>query len=175
MQKDQLAIEIKSKRQEVDALLKATEKMVKSEETKRAYLSARRGLAWLGKSLQALGTPNPYPKSTDAKSSVIEDRADQSDFTLDITDLTPIGVVKKFRELLQEHADWCQTIQAQYLNNKNLESALEQSIISFSDAKMDLGWELNRINGLSKKDLKVLSEKTMKAIWESDTLKKLTA
>ena len=174
MKTDQLAVEIKSKRQEVDALLKATENMVKSDETQRSYLSVRRGLSWLGKSLQALGTPNPYPKSTDSKSKVIEERADQSEYTVSIDTLTPIGVVKKFREAIQEFSDWCDVIKSQVPNNSNLTFALTESVVSFTDAKMELGWELNRIHNLPAKDKKVLEEKTMEEIWKSETLKKLT-
>lgn len=120
-----------------------------------------RGFAWLGKTMEFLGSTTPYVQSENPDSKAIEPTADITQTTLSqewvILDNTQTAKVKDFRHRLQDTINNVESIMGSlYINGNGVAGrkpviAIEQAFISLIDAKMWLGWELGRIKQVSEK------------------------
>lgn len=136
----------------VDGYIQATKLMEGSREVSLCHTNLQRTKHWLGKCLGEIGTANPYPQSTDANSPVIEEQADRNTgdgMQARWTDYTQTAKAKDLRGLIAEeivdklkgfmpHSEafaWTPYSAVYFL----------QAILAAEEAKMWLGWELDRI------------------------------
>jgi len=85
-------------RQNLNKIEKGIEKLAPSRELSLSKTNIQEAQMFLGLVLGDIGEETPYPKSDDAKSPVIEDRADvsASDYNFDSED--HLGMVKEIRK-----------------------------------------------------------------------------
>ena len=151
--------EIKKVRQEITAIFWSIGILNPSREVSLAYTNTQRSKAWLGKVLQTAGAENPYPQSSDPQSNVIEKQADVPEEELFKEYLSGIdqnqtALVKAIRKIMQETID---TIKGAYHGHIEGRARMDcdsffwsitylvESILALEEARMWLGWELNRI------------------------------
>lgn len=137
---------IREIRVELDLLIKS--RLDYSAEVTLSHRSLQLAKMWLGKVLQELGTPNPYPESTNVSNEEIADEAETTEKTLypewERIDASRITKVKHLRGIIEE-------IEFRYneLFSVNLRGNygffLSNSITALSESKMWLGQELGRI------------------------------
>lgn len=118
----------------------------KNRETSLAATSAQLGFMWLGLLLADLGAANPYPKSSDPSSPVIEPHADKAiadhlAFINELPDET--AKVKALRAEIQLTVDMIKYITGWggYTHGNSIWPAMG----NFIEAKLWLGQELNNI------------------------------
>lgn len=133
---------VKELRMFVDHLMIQSKNISPSREVSLAYTNMQRGFMWLGKVLQGLSEPNPYPESTNVNSAKIEERTDQSKdspamFTGMPNDGDRTTNIKWFRANLD---DVVSKIDFGYSNR-----AANNAEDAFAEAKMWFGQELNNI------------------------------
>lgn len=121
----------------------------KSREISLSFTNLQRAKMWLGKTLEALGRDNPYPKSDDPISPVIEPQADHTPVGMDIPlGMDEVAMVKLFRSEIQKVMDeykWgsdsIPTAAARFY---------DESYMAICESKMWLGMELNRIREIEE-------------------------
>ena len=86
--KDELGIEtdfIKVIRKRIDLIINKIDSLLSNSRVKSLSItSLETAFMWLGLELGAIGSPNPYPKSMDKSSPVIEKATDKADQELDL-------------------------------------------------------------------------------------------
>lgn len=147
-------MDIKHFRKQTDALLNTTRKLNSTREVSLSITNLQRAFSWLGLALAAQGSQSPYTDSHDPKKSKIEPLADHDDqnfiagFEL-VTD-TQTARVKFLREALratiEEFEKSDNHANMQTVDGVKYQNCLLQFFISITDAKLWLGWELNRIH-----------------------------
>ncbi len=70
--------QIKKIRIDIDAMINSTPYLRSSREVSLAHTNLQRGKMWLGKVLQTIGTPNPYPESSNPTNASIEPQAEHT-------------------------------------------------------------------------------------------------
>lgn len=133
---------VKEVRMFVDHLMIQSKNISPSREVSLAYTNMQRGFMWLGKVLQGLSEPNPYPESTNVNSAKIEERTDQSKDSPAMFPGMPnngdrTANIKWFRANLD---DVVSKIDFGYSNR-----AANNAEDAFAEAKMWFGQELNNI------------------------------
>lgn len=91
------ATTVRMHRQTLNKLEKGLEKLTPGREVSLSKTALQESIMFAGLVLGDIGEENPYPKSDDKASNVIEDRADVSfsDYNFDATDY--VGQVKEIR------------------------------------------------------------------------------
>lgn len=134
---------VKQVRMFVDNLIIQSKEIKPSRETSLAYTNMQRGFMWLGKVLQGLDQPNPYPESTNIHSPKIEERTDQAKDSPILFEGCPFidgdqtASIKWFRNQLDSVIN---QIDFGYCNR-----AADNAEDAFAEAKMWYGQELNNI------------------------------
>lgn len=150
---------IKSLRVEITALSWTNGLLNPSREVSLAYTNIQRSKAFLGKVLQALEQPNPYPESTDPQSKRIEPQADtpeENPYLGRIRELpqTQLAITKGLRQICDELIDKIKNFIKENNSNPALQeywtsfwanAYLMSSCLALEEAKMWYGWELDRI------------------------------
>lgn len=149
---------IKAQRRHISVYQNSTQFLDQSSEISLAKISLDRAFAWLGQTMQFLGSKSPYPDSQNPTSDHIEPVvADSSELNLlqnwVILDRTQTARVKDFRSKLQDTIDQITPLMNAVMYNDSRKPALamEQVFISLTDAKMWLGWELGRIKQVAER------------------------
>src|SRR3990172_6831127 len=147
--------QIHALRRTIDILILTVDIVIDaSREVALAHTNLQRGKMWLGKVLQALGTPNPYPNSVDSANSVIDVQTDNPGKTLE-DEFTGMGIlgdqvkmVKELRNRIQMQVDEMKRMEAAGFATVEADRYWLQSRLAMEEAKMWLGWELDRIRNL---------------------------
>ena len=144
-------------RNDIDTLINTAKNNFKpSREISLCHTHLQRSKMWLGKVLQNLKEANPYPDSSNPESKSIEPQAEHSSKTnydgLPKDDDEHLARVKDFRSAIQTIISYCQCVAGGPLDidgeKHKVDRARECGKISFDaleEAKMWLGWELDRI------------------------------
>lgn len=140
--------QIKQIRQRIDCLMQESKGLTGNREMALAYTNMQRGSSWLGLALQAIGTADPYPNSTNTGNTIIEDRTDQakdSPVVLPIipTDVERVIQIKWLREQLGL------IIADVNVLRQTVNLGIHETLIAYDslrEAKMWYGWELNNIH-----------------------------
>jgi flagellar hook-basal body complex protein FliE len=152
---------------ELDAILNTLEKLQPSAETTLAKRSLQRAFSWTGEALKAGGSPSPYTESQNYKSDVLYSVAEHDDSNIipwpeDMPD-TQVAKVKFLRFKIQECigkaaiknlGDFLASSKAWQKESENEKAVfielqsdcMKQVSISLKDAKIWLGWELDRLS-----------------------------
>ena len=153
-------------RQNLNKIEKGIEKLAPSRELSLSKTNIQEAQMFLGLVLGDIGEETPYPKSDDAKSPVIEDRADVSvnDYNFDSED--HLGMVKEIRK---DIADRLTEIKEMYSVAYQAPIKPEKSmffpthfitaVTSLEKARLWSGMELNRMKLASEKVAADISEK----------------
>ena len=153
-------------RQNLNKIEKGIEKLAPSRELSLSKTNIQEAQMFLGLVLGDIGEETPYPKSDDAKSPVIEDRADvsASDYNFDSED--HLGMVKEIRK---DIADRLTEIKEMYSVAYQAPIKPEKSmffpthfitaVTSLEKARLWSGMELNRMKLASEKVAADISEK----------------
>lgn len=126
---------IRDQRVRIDAIGLTIHPRIDSRELSLTYTALQLASMWLGVTLGVLGSANPYPKSDDPNSGVIEDRTDQAPSPLTLMRGRVAGV-KQLRAIIKE-----------------IQTALSGDIAGHAtcahqylqEARMWLGMELNSV------------------------------
>lgn len=133
---------IKEQRVLVDQLIKASKSLIPSREVSLTFTQLQLTKSWLGKTLGEMDSPNPYPESSNPASSVIEPQADVAEALL-LLEGNQVEKVKELRSLLSPIiADLKAKSPLAY---SWMKVYIEKAILAAEEAKMWLGWELDRI------------------------------
>jgi hypothetical protein len=144
----------KAIRVEIDALATLTGTLDSSREIGLAKTSFENSKMMLGKVLQTIGTPNPYPNSKDPKSPVIEPTADVAGDLPYIDDFDHVGKVKAIRQFADQV---CTKLENEIITfNMTRPSPskwkttlfLQESWMECQKGMMWLGMELSRVHNL---------------------------
>lgn len=150
---------IKNLRVELTALSWTNNLLNPSREVSLAYTNVQRSKSWLGKVLQTLEQPNPYPESTDPQSKKIEPQADvpeENPYLEYFRSLpqTQTTIVKGLRKICEDLITKLREQHHIFHNRPELvehdaffwgATYFNQSILALEEAKMWYGWELDRI------------------------------
>lgn len=147
---------IKRFRLEIDTIINSIGMLNSSREVSLCYTSLQRGKMWLGKALGALGTPTPYPVSSDPFNPTIEPQADHDNvsFAEAFANVpsNQTARVKCMRSIIQDylkfwHKEKIDKFPDGGVNPEmyDLYIFMEQSYLAMHEANMWLGWELDRI------------------------------
>lgn len=152
-------MDIKYFRNQTDALLNTTRKLNSTREVSLSITNLQRAFSWLGLAFAAQGSQSPYVDSHDPKNPSIEPLADHDDQNFiagfEIVDDTQTARVKFLREALRATIDefekWKNEVNfplAGVEKNATMKYhlCLIEFFVSITDAKLWLGWELNRIH-----------------------------
>jgi len=141
-----LIAKIKEYRVKLDKISNVMLVMPKSREISIAITSAQNAKMWLGKTLQYLGSENPYPDSKNAANSKIEEPTDTWVGDLD-RELNGIAHIQKVKQLRKELTDIYNEIES--IQDISLETITFHTVINswnyIVEANMWLGMELGRI------------------------------
>jgi hypothetical protein len=153
---------IKAIRREIDTCINSIIHLAPSAEITLAKRELQRSKMWLGQFLGSLGTPDPYPESSDPTSKVIEDQAEHSQITfLSIAEysscLDQISKVKFFREYIQGtvttfRKDIFESGEIGKFVKDDSKFFANESWLRLMESKMWLGIELNRIHESTKQN-----------------------
>ncbi len=163
---EQFISTIRQIRLKVDICMNSVKLLTPSREVSSTFTALQLTKSWLGEMLKNCGTENPYPKSTDATSPVIEKQAEHSkDTFIDVnqedckeifTSGDQTARVKFFRFIMDGiiHDIESLLFQIPHTNFGNLISTQSQQKITLAtvnawqyaiNSKIWLGWELNSI------------------------------
>jgi len=151
---DKSIAETKDLRLRIDRIINSVRVINGSRETEYALKDAQRAKSFLGLVLKSLGTDNPYPKSSDASSPVIEKQADhQSDVCTGLLEVdNHTGRVKFMRDQMEQVLTHMGTL-------KQLKQECgfwsQQSLVALVESKHWLGWELDRLRESDPNQLKL--------------------
>lgn len=157
---------VKLHRQQLNKIEKGLDKLHPSREVSLAKTSLQESIMFNGLTLGDIGEENPYPKSSDASSPVIEDRADtnESDYNFDATDY--VGMVKELRSEIEERIVVIKDIYKNATggdfkpeNSFMAATHIVTSITSLEKAKMWLGMALNQYKLACEKNAALAKEK----------------
>lgn len=148
---EKIVEKVKKYRVKIDKLFTVMGGMEKSREISIAITSAQNGKMWLGKVLQRLDQPNPYPESKNASNTKIEPTADTWVGDLE-RELKGIGHIQKAKQLRQELT----SIYEELESDKDSIFSEEMDVLLFHfllksydyivESNMWLGMELGRVN-----------------------------
>lgn len=147
----QKIMEIKELRLMIDTFMNSVKDLEKSREVSLCYTYLQRSFSWLGEALKESGSQSPYKESENPNSPVIEPQADHTEETIwsgpdGLDDYTQTAKVKFFRASLEIAIQAFKKLRMESANSgSDLDACLSESYKSLKDAKMCLGWELNRI------------------------------
>ena len=144
---------IRELRLESDCLINSVHVLNSSREVSLCHTQLQRAKSWLGMVLGEIGTPTPYPSSTDPTSPVIEPQAEHEWTTIwnesEMLKRTQLAHVKYFRKKIEEYQKKLDKVDIYISNGPDLGTMLDlywlQSRFAMIEAKHWLGWELNRI------------------------------
>lgn len=162
---------IRELRLEVDKFINSVSALNPSREVSLCYTNLQRSKAWLGMVLGELGSKNPYPKSSDPTSSVIEPQAEHQYDTIwspasEPIEQTQTAFVKYFRQEIGIYQTRIDQIVDEMDITKDIGKWGWQYIIesrkAMIEAKHWLGWELDRIR--KEKDQKPNQPRTELAL-----------
>jgi len=128
---------------EIDGLIDAVKfELSPSREVSLCHTSLQKAKAWLGETLKAIGTANPYPNSSDPTNKTIEPQAEHGDQTRVVLTQYPTQLerVKAMRSTIQGRID---SLQSRPYGMGYIEK--ETATKNLIEAKHWLGWELDRI------------------------------
>lgn len=127
------------------ALKEALKGLSKRPETTLAYRNIQMAFAWLGKCLEFLNAPNPYPNSTNPENSVIEERSDFASPAVWPDFETEIQFIKSMRAAIDEQVIGPLKSNLNIEENNLFKIAANTAFIHASNAKMCLGFVLSEI------------------------------
>ncbi len=143
---------VKLSRQKIDRLIDGVGKLQKSREVALAVTNAQRSKSFLGLVLKDMDAPNPYPASSDKTSKKIEPQADRAATGYNFESTEHIAMVKELRAdfelIIEELKDMYFRAQDTKIEPKNqpfFPTHLIVALTAAEEAKMWLGWELDRI------------------------------
>ncbi len=158
MTKEEFTQHVRAFRKDIDTLINSTQLLPPSREQALLKTNLQRSKMWLGKVLQEIGTPNPYPTSEQPASPTIEPQAEHSDINYESRwngmDMT--AKVKDFRSLVGEVVDRMKGMvsgDGAIMTDQDEEGfgfvymmiSYITSLTALDEAKMWLGMELDRI------------------------------
>lgn len=132
----------------IDKLINSTKFLIQSREVSLTHTNLQRAKHWAGKALGELGGETPYGNSEKPHEKTIEAQADHGNNHIGFENIphTQVAHVKYFREKCSQaifaYNEWNNSSEAP---NGRYMKYIEQSIFALEEAKMWLGWELNRI------------------------------
>ena len=148
---------VKFCRQKIDRLIDGVGKLQKSREVSLAFTNAQRSKSFLGLVLKDMSAPNPYPDSSDKDSKKIEPQADRAAMPYNFESTEHLAMVKEmradFENVIEEIKDLYFRAQDTKIEPKNqpfFPTHLIVSLTALEEAKMWLGWELDRIRDEQK-------------------------
>lgn len=127
----------------IDGFISAVDtQFLPSREVSLCKTSLQKAKAWLGESLKAIGTKNPYPNSTNPENKTIEPQAEHglSNHVSYTVYGTQVERVKAIRQDIQNLLD--EMSKGEYGIGYKQKEVSEQNLI---EAKHWMGWELDRI------------------------------
>lgn len=135
-----------------DTLINSTQHLLGSREISLAHTNLQRCKMWLGRTLGLLAEPTPYPDSENPANKTIEPQADHSEKSLlpewEKLEASQTVRVKHFRaeceKLIQPIKKFCNEPHPE-VEGGIVAMYVVQSLLALEEAKMWLGWELNRI------------------------------
>ena len=146
-------------RYEADHLINSAQYLLPSREVSLAHTNLQRCKMWLGKVLQELKVQTPYPDSENPANKTIEPQADHTDNSLMSVwkEMEPSQTVrvKHFRARCEELARPMNELLAEpappgvNLTGK-ASIILITATLALEEAKMWLGWELDRIRKIKE-------------------------
>lgn len=142
--------QIRNIRIELDELIQFTKELENSREIALAITSIELSKCWLGKCLQEIGTPNPYPESRNPENKIIAPTAEASKAGTIISiqgweNLDSITKIKSLRVLLNVTDSELRSIEPSKLSTKMAQEFLFQSYLECIKAQMCLGMSLGAI------------------------------
>jgi hypothetical protein len=142
---------LKNWRLSLDMYANSIKVLPASREASLAFTAMQRAKMWLGKCMEELGTPTPYPQSENPDSKAIEPPADHTEETIfnSGTESTETAKVKMLRQVLEKTIigmkHGVSAIHEGAGNSHFFSIAIQEAYISAVDAKMWLGMRLGAI------------------------------
>ncbi len=138
---------LKEFRLDIDRCINTARKLDNTREVSLAHTNLQRAKMWLGKALGKAGAINPYPNSENSSNAIIEAQADHGpeDYFMQ-PEWNQTQRVKELRNIIQRITDSFEVFQAKSETfGSKYDLYCIQSLLAAEEAKMWLGWELNRI------------------------------
>ena len=164
--KQSIIAEIKERRLLLDNLMQRMGDIDHLDSMRQAICKIREAKAWSGELLKILDSPNPYPASTDAKSSTIEVRTELANLDIDDTFIhstfrdadTVVGFVKATRVVVDKLLEGWNNLTFVVNSHITLDSTeceldtvgllfirIETVVDKLTECKHWCGWALNDI------------------------------
>jgi hypothetical protein len=141
--------EVKAFRIEIDTMMNSIGLVMPSREVSLAYTNLQRAKMWLGKCLQYIGNPDPYPESKDPKSATIEPSADHENNhfggMFEKLPQTQTARVKYYREVITNLVDEMKKQELPKSLAGEYTTYFKTAYMALEEAVMWFGWELGRI------------------------------
>jgi hypothetical protein len=155
---------VKSLRLSLDTLLQLTVELQQSRELAIVKTELQFGFMWMGYTLGQLDAPNPYPKSFDPKSPVIEPHADKAKdlnvaFMEELASLDATGKVKLFRRKIAMYIEaYTWLIKQMIVGNPALEIKVKNPFVHVEGVVLEHLMNANLWCGQLLNNIRVASE-----------------